>query len=164
MKRFGGRLIILAFLAIAWGVFLIEDGLFNTGLADIKEFAIGSAFVVAGFIVALALFCNQVWLARVSRLRGISTLIVICLVFMATTYSRWLERDEQIQPVTGTDMMVAHVKASDEWIMIHKSQLQRPAHWYETGVRMTYLNDDGKKLSAIQLPAKFLPLKSIKQM
>jgi hypothetical protein len=165
MKRHDREIIfLLALLAIAWGVFLIEDGLFNTGLADSKEFAIGLAFVVSGFIAALVLFCNQAWFARVSRLLRISTLIVICLAYAVTTYSRWLDRDENTQPVTGTDMIVAHVKASDEWIMVHKSQLQRPAHWYETGVDMTYLANDGQQLSAIQLPAKFLPLKSIKKM
>ena len=156
--------LLLAFLAMAWGVFLIEDGLFNAGSADLKEFAIGVVFILPGLINTLVLFCKQKYPARMSPWPGIGALVLLSLFYTTSVYSRWSNRGENTLPVvSATAMIAAHVNASDEWLMIHKSLLQRPAHWYESGVLLSYLGDERQPRS-ILLPAKFLPLKSIKEM
>ncbi len=155
--------ILSTFPAIAWGVYLIEDGLFNAGSADIKEFAIGLVFILPGLMIMLVSFCKPGSPARASPWPGIAMLVLISLLYTASVYSRWLNRGENIPPGAATEMIAGHIKASNEWIMIRKSMLQRPAHWYESGVLLTYLGDEQQPLS-IRLPAKFLPLKSIKEM
>lgn len=157
-------ILLIAFLAIAWGIFLVEDGLFNTGATDFKEFGIGLAFFILAFIFTLVIFYAKRWFVRVSPWFGISTFILISVIYAGSVYLRWQNHEIKSEIVTGTDMIVGHVEASNEWIMVDRSLLQRPAHWYESGVRMTYLADDEQQSLSIRLPAKYLPLKSIKEM
>lgn len=155
---------LLALAAIVWGVFLIEDGLFNSGSADLKEFGLGLIFILCGLLYILALFSNKSWFTPLSRALRISILVMISIMYTAYVHSRWPNRDENIQIVTGKDMIVGYINASNEWIMVQKSMLQRPAHWYESAVYMSYLADDEQQSLSIRLPAKFLPLKSIKEL
>lgn len=166
MKRYIREIaLLLALATIAWGVFLLEDGLFNTGSADIKEFGLGLVFMLCGLLYTIVLFSNKSWFTPLSPALRIGFLILISIMYTAYVYSRWSNRDEQnSQIVTGKDMIVGHVKASNEWIMVQKSMLQRSAHWYESGVYMSYLADDEQQSLSIRLPAKFLPLKSIKEL
>ena len=157
-------IILMASMAIAWGIFLVEDGLFNTGATDLKEFGIGLAFFISAFIFTLVVFCAKGWHVRMSPLFGISTFILISAIYAGSVYLRWQNHEINGDPVAGTDMIVGHVEASNEWIMVDRSLLQRPAHWYESGVRMTYLADDKQQSLSIRLPAKYLPLKSIKEL
>jgi hypothetical protein len=150
--------------AIAWGVFLIEDGLFNIGSIDIKEFSIGLTFFIIALLAVLVQFRRKPWIARVSPRFQISVLILAIIIYTGSTYTRWLSRDEASQSVIASDSIVAHIESSNEWIMLPKSLLQRPAHWYESSVHLSYLTKDGQQSLSIYLPAKFISLKSIKEM
>jgi len=154
----------LAVLATAWGVFLIEDGLFNAGSADAREFAIGLGFAVPALTFTLQRICRQDWFTAVYRWLWISALLLLSVAYSASIYLRWLDRREIAQFASSNTMIIGHVKSLDEWIMIDQALLQRPAHWYESGVQVTYLTGNDQQLSSIQLPVKFLPLKSIKEM
>ncbi len=156
-------LFLTAIPALAWGVFLIEDGLFNTGSADIREFFIGLGVVVVALTVIVQRLCDHGWFAQVSPLLRVSALILLGAVYSASTWSRWSHRDEHTQLAAAEAMIVAHVKNSNEWIMIDKALLRRPAHWYESGVQVIYLRADNQQAVSIQLPAKFLSLSTAKE-
>jgi len=157
-------ILLLLLLAISWGVFLVEDGLFNTGSIDFKEFSIGLTFIICAFIFILAVFSNKRWSDRAPAWPGTSSLILIAVIYTGSVYLRWHDREENAGPVVGTDRIVGLVEASNEWIMIDRSLLQRPAHWYESSVQMIYLAEDEQQTLSIHLPAKYLSLKSIKEM
>lgn len=166
MKRYIREIAFLPVLpAIVWGVFLIEDGLFSTGSADLKEFGLGLIFTLCGLLYTLVLFSSKSWFTWLSPALRISLLMLASIMYTAFVHSRWPNRDDQnSRIVSGKEMIVGHVKASNEWVMVQKSVLQRPAHWYESGVNITYLSDDEQQTLSIRLPVKFLPLKSIKEM
>lgn len=163
MKRQHRAVILLsALLTVAWGTFLIEDGLFNAGSADAKEFGIGLAFLIPAFVF-LMLGIKKEDLS-VPRWSVIGLLIVLGTAYTGFVYSRWQSREENAGFAVGTDMIVGHVETENEWIMLDRSMLKRPAHWYESGVQVTYLADDEQRSLSIQLPAKYLPLKSLKEL
>ena len=157
-------LILLLILACVWGVFLIEEGLFNSGSIDLKEFGIGVGFVLFAFLAAVILFCVEDCFVFLSQAMKISTLMLLLTVYSASVSLRWQNHEKRALLVSRIDLTVAHIGSSNEWIMIEKSMLQRPARWYETGVKAHYLADEEAEPTAIQLPAKYLPLKYIKEL
>ncbi len=157
-------ILLITLLAIAWGIFLVEDGLFNSGSTDLKEFGIGLAFFIPAFIFILVIFCIKRQSVPVSPWFGIGGLILLSVVYTGSVYSRWQSHAENAAPVKGGGMIIGHIETSNEWIMFDRSLLQRPAHWYESGVQLTYLAEDERHSLSVQLPAKYLPLKSIKKM
>ena len=143
---------------------MIEDGLFNSGSLDLKEFGIGTAFVFFSFFAALIMFCVVDCFVFLSQAAKIGTLMLLLTVYSASLSLRWHNYEKKDLPDSRNDLIVAHISSSNEWIMIEKSMLQRPARWYETGTKVSYLADREAEATVIQLPTKYLPLKSIKQL
>lgn len=154
--------IVVAVCCFPFGVFFIEDGLFNPGNVDIKEFNIGVVFLITGLLgFAGSLSCRRLFPASVAMFLSV-VLISGILVYINYSYSRWLDRALFFSVEGATKKVMGLVKASEEWIMIDEALLQRPARWYESGVTTVYLDDRQLQSQTIELPLKYLPLRTLK--
>jgi len=150
----------MALFLLGWGVYLAEDGMLNPGAVDVKETTIGTLFMLAALILLAQVLRRGSVRRRIAFPVLLSFLSLPLLLYMASIYMRWQDHEYRFVPPRGSGTVIGHVDASGEWLVIDRVLLERPAHWYETGVRLTYLAGD-RQPRTIQLPAKYLPLKSI---
>ena len=143
---------------LACGIYFIEDGLFNIGYPDGKEFTIGLAFALAGLALFLSQFKSNKLLAGLPRKETIAGIGVAVLLYAATDSVRWLNRGEPVWLISGGGMTVVQLDGSSKTAMVHTSLLERPARWFETGIWVRIQNPGEAKFVRRKLPKKSLLL------
>lgn len=155
-------LVPLMVLNFGLGLFFIEDALFVNGNADMKEFYFGLVFVFFGASVSVSILTiRSVFSASTTMLLSILS-VVLALVYINVTYARWLSH-EPVSTVTEKERMIpGHNTENQQWLMFRVSLLQRPARWYETAVKVRYLNEKSNNAETIHLPLKFVSRANLK--